>query len=149
MPILNVKIKKIHPEAVTPTYAKEGDAGLDLRAVTEKLHLSKTGPLVEYGTGVSVEIPKGYVGLIFSRSSLQLNTSLILGNGVGVIDSGYRGEIKFFYRNISPTGGIKYNVGDKIGQLIIIPYPEINFIETDDLSTSERGKDGFGSTDSN
>lgn len=151
---MKVKIKKLNENAIIPSYAKEGDAGLDLTAIwgqSEELY-------TEYGTGLAIEIPKGYVGLIFPRSSIS-NKANILSNSVGVIDSNYRGEIKFrfkvdfsiiqdmYSRGKDPDKEkIVYSVGDKIGQLIIIPYPEIEFEEVDELSSTERGDKGFGST---
>lgn len=138
---LKVKIKKLHQNAVIPTYAKKGDAGLDLVA-TEII--SETNEQISYGTGISVEIPLGYVGLVFPRSSIK-KYDLQLSNSVGVIDSGYRGEIQATFNKIHQQLN-KYNIGDRIAQLIILPYPQINFIEVDNLSESERGNGGFGST---
>lgn len=151
---LNIKIKKLDEKAIVPKYAKPGDAGLDLVATS----IDYQSNYIEYGTGLAVEIPEGYVGLIFPRSSLS-NYNLCLSNSVGVIDSGYRGEIKFrfkitaritdngktvFYNNIDDPK--KYNVGDKIGQLIIIPFPKVEFIEVEELSSTERGTGGYGSS---
>jgi dUTP pyrophosphatase len=140
---MKVKIKKLVPEAVIPSYANLGDAGLDLVAtwITVEDH-NKYG-YFEYGTGICVEIPEGYVGLIFPRSSIS-KTGMLLTNSVGVIDSGYRGEIKFRFKYISGTNS--YNVGDKVGQMIIIPYPKIEFEEVDELTETQRGDGGFGST---
>jgi dUTP pyrophosphatase len=140
---MKVKIKKLVPEAVIPSYANSGDAGLDLVAtwITVEDH-NKYG-YFEYGTGICVEIPEGYVGLIFPRSSIS-KTGMLLTNSVGVIDSGYRGEIKFRFKYISGTNS--YNVGDKVGQMIIIPYPKIEFEEADELTETQRGDGGFGST---
>lgn len=140
---LKVKIKKLNPNAVVPKYAKPGDAGLDLTAVSKTILTDN----VIYGTGLAFEIPSGYVGLVFPRSSLS-KYDLILSNHVGVIDSGYRGEVmlnfKTYRGNYISNGN--YSVGDRIGQILIIPYPEIQFEETNDLSSSERGSGGFGST---
>lgn len=141
---MNIKIKKLHADAVIPSYAKPGDAGMDLTAVTEQWNEDNT--MVTYDTGISIEIPEGHVGLVFPRSSLS-KTSLVLSNSVGVIDSGYRGSIMFKFRY--PEEGLVYDVGDRIGQLIIMPYPQITFEEVDDLSSTERGDGGFGSTDKN
>lgn len=136
-----VRVKKLSANAVIPSYAKEGDAGLDITAISREFDNAKG--LVVYGTGLAVEIPYGYVGLIFPRSSI-FKTSLSLTNSVGVIDSGYRGEIKFMFR---PNGESKlYNVGDRIGQLLIIPYPQITLVESEELSSSVRGFGGFGSS---
>ena len=138
---MKVKVKKLHPDAVIPKYAKPGDAGLDLTAVSETWN--ETNTMVTYDTGLSIEIPEGYVGLLFPRSSIS-KTTLALTNSVGVIDSGYRGPImlKFnFYKE-----GMVYDVGDRVGQLIIMPYPQIELEEADELSSTERGEGGFGST---
>lgn len=136
-----VKIKKTHEDGVIPSYAKPGDAGMDLVAVSETWNEDET--LVTYDTGIAVEIPEGYVGLVFPRSSIS-KTILELANSVGVIDSGYRGSIMLKFRY--PEEGFVYDVGDKIGQLIIMPYPKIEFQEVDELSSTERGEGGFGST---
>lgn len=138
-----VKIKKNHPKAVVPKYQKVGDAGLDLvatRIVEESLYK------ITYGTGISMEIPHGYVGLVYPRSSVR-NKDLILSNSVGVIDSGYRGEIMATFRKtLDNYEGNIYEVGDRICQIIIVPYPLIDFVEVDELSDSDRGDGGFGST---
>ena len=114
---------------------------------------------VVYGTGLAFEIPSGYVGLLFPRSS-NTKKDLILGNSVGVVDSGYRGEVVFKFKALDTKylddGRLtytkkdfmtSYNVGDRIGQIIIMPYPQIEFVEVDELSSSDRGVGGFGSTD--
>ena len=140
---MEVKIKKLHPDAVIPVYSKPGDAGLDLTATSIS---SDSYDNIVYGTGLAIEIPDGYVGLLFPRSS-NSKTDLYLTNHVGVVDSGYRGELMFKFR---PINGIVdasiYAVGDRIGQLMILPYPSIKFVETDELSDSDRGEGGFGST---
>ena len=146
---MKVKIKKLHPDAVIPKYAKEGDAGMDFTAISAQIYKDR----VEYGTGLAIEIPEGYVGLIFPRSSI-FKTGQTLSNSVGVIDSGYRGEIKFvFYTKTDRNagGGLYattdcYEVGQRIGQIIIVPYPEVEFEEVEELETSERGDQGYGST---
>ena len=139
-----VKIKKLHNNAVIPQYAKAGDAGMDLVA-TEVI--DGYGFSVTYGTGLAMEIPEGYVGLVFPRSSIR-KYDLSLTNCVGVIDSGYRGEIQATFRKEAGIPSKRYEVGDKIAQMIILPYPSIQFIETDELSETERGAGGFGSTGS-
>ena len=138
---MKVKIKKLHKDAVVPKYGKPGDAGVDLTAISEEWNDDNS--IVTYGTGLSVEIPEGHVGLIFPRSSVY-KTTLSLANCVGVIDSGYRGEIMFKFRYLEE--GMVYNVGDRVGQLIIMPYPQVEFEEVEDLTDSERGEGGFGST---
>lgn len=138
---MKVRIKKLHQDGVVPSYAKPGDAGLDLVAVSETWNDDNT--MVTYGTGLAVEIPEGYVGLVFPRSSIS-KTQLELANSVGVIDSGYRGEIMLKFRYNSE--GMVYDVGDRVGQLIILPYPSIEFEEVEELSSTDRGEGGFGST---
>lgn len=138
---LEIKIKKLHPKAIIPKYAKDGDAGLDLTATSI---INETDDLIEYGLGIAIEIPKNYVGLIFPRSSVT-KTTLMLKNCVGVIDSGYRGEIKATFEKFDIQEN-KYSVGDRICQIIIIPYPQVSFIEVDELTETERGTGGYGST---
>ena len=143
---MKVKIKKLHENAVIPSYAKPGDAGMDLTATSKAFDDNNN---VVYGTGLAVEIPKGYVGLIFPRSS-NAKTDLYLTNHVGVIDSGYRGEIMFKFRKADCSKNFQearlYEIGERVGQLIIIPYPSIEFEEVDALSDSDRGTGGFGSS---
>ena len=144
---MKIKIKKLIPEAIVPSYAKPGDAGMDLTATTKTFDDNNN---IVYGTGLAVEIPEGYVGLIFPRSS-NAKTDLYLTNHVGVIDSGYRGEVEFRFKivgnGVMPADFPEaYHLGDKVGQLVVIPYPSINFTEVDELSSSERGEGGFGSS---
>jgi len=140
---MDIRVKKLRNDAVIPKYAKRGDAGLDLTAVWSDLDDYDN---VVYGTGLAIEIPEGHVGLIFPRSS-NSKTDLYLTNHVGVIDSGYRGEIIFKFRpKTTLLNSRVYHNGDRVGQLIIIPYPKINLIESDELSDTERGDKGFGST---
>lgn len=143
---VNVKVKKVLENAVMPLRGSDVAAGYDLTAATEKFRAEITGPIFEYDTGLAFEIPPGYVGLIFPRSSVTTKTSMSLGNCVGVIDSDYRGTIKFQFRNLNPGMGKKYEVGDRIGQLIIMPYPEVKFEEVSELDDTARGEGGFGST---
>ena len=140
---MQVKIKKLHPDAVIPRYSKAGDAAMDLTAIS--VDKDEYGNAV-YGTGLAIEIPDGYVGLIFPRSS-NSKTDLYLTNHVGVIDSGYRGEIMFKFRaNPSLINARIHRPGDRVGQLIIIPYPQVTLVESAELSDTERGEGGFGST---
>ena len=138
---MKIKIKKLHPDAVIPKYSKQGDAGMDLVAISEKWNEDNT--MVTYNTGLAIEIPEGHVGLLFPRSSIS-KTVLSLANSVGVIDSGYRGPIMFKFRY--PEEGMVYDVGDRVGQIIIMPYPSVEFEEVEELSSTERGEGGFGST---
>lgn len=136
-----VKFKKMSPLAVTPTYSKNGDAGMDLTVTSI---LSETDIDVTYGFGIGMEIPMGFVGLVFPRSSVR-KYDLSLTNSVGVIDSGYRGEIQATFKK-NHSGERKYNIGDRAAQIMILAYPKIDFIETNVLNETERGGGGFGST---
>jgi len=176
---MNVKIKRVHPESVVPSYAKPGDAGMDLTCV--KISYNSDDGCITYDTGLQMEIPEGHVGLLFPRSSLS-KKDLILTNHVGVIDSGYRGNIMFKFKpdndywsaatntpifeedlDFGLFGFYKtkehkhfdhviesscYAVGDRVGQILIMPYPQITFEEVDELSSTERGVGGYGSTGS-
>lgn len=143
--MITVKFKKSKPDAKIPTRADEGSAGWDLYATNKYVG---NALYLEYGTGIHVEIPKGYVGLLFPRSSISL-TGLSLANSVGVIDSSYRGEIILKFKiipNLHTRDLKEYHHGDKIGQLIVIPYPELEWVEVEELSNTERGDKGFGSS---
>ena len=146
---LTVRCKKLHPDAVVPKYSKEGDAGLDLTAVD--MTVTEDG-LLGYNIGLAIEIPKGFVGLIYPRSSIK-DKDLQLTNSVGVIDSGYRGPIKAFFRPTRPmhdSSFRRYKPGDRICQVIIVPYPSIVLedVVNEELEDSFRGAGGFGSTGS-
>lgn len=144
---MEVKVKKLVEEAVIPQYAHDTDAGLDL--VATSFERDTYGGIV-YHTGLAIEIPEGYVGLLFPRSSVS-KYNLSLCNCVGVIDSAYRGEImlKFNFLNTLTTCGRDrdvYGKGDRVAQLIIMPYPKITLVESSELSETDRGTGGFGST---
>lgn len=141
---MKVKVMKLDAAAIVPKYAKPGDAGMDLYAVSQKF--DDHGNYV-FGTGLAMEIPEGHVGLIFPRSSIS-KTAHSLRNAVGVIDSGYRGEIMMKF-DINTHNSPVYDVGDRIAQIIIMPYPQIEFEEVFELADSERGSGGFGSTGTN
>ena len=135
---MKIKVKKLNSDAVLPKYAKAGDAGMDIYAVSK----NETEKYIEYGTGLSFELPSGFMMLLYPRSSVS-NMDLVMANSVGVLDAGYRGELKVRFRKNGPAD---YNVGDRVAQIIIMPFPEIDFEETDKLTPSERGESGFGST---
>lgn len=137
---MKVKIKKLDPKAVVPRYAHDTDAGLGLMAVSKQM---ENGNFV-YGTGLAFEIPDGFVGLLFPRSS-NAKKDLLLSNSVGILDSGYRGEVLFKFKPTA-TNPQNYSIGERIGQLIILPYPKIEFEEVEELSKTERGTGGYGST---
>lgn len=151
---MEVRIKKLYKDSILPTKAHATDAGYDLYAHSKSY--DEDGNTV-YGCGVAMEIPKGYVGLVFPRSS-NAKKDLLLSNSVGVIDSGYRGEISFKFKQtphvfFDESGTYmtcryskEYSLGERIGQIIIMPYPEIEFVEVDELSDSDRGVGCYGSS---
>lgn len=139
---MKIKFKKLHPNAVIPKYQKDGDAGLDLTSV--KRRFDKDKRRWEYSLGLAVEIPEGHVGLIFPRSSI-CKYDLALTNAVGVVDENFRGEIKAYFSDVSGKNRI-YEVGERICQLIVMPYPKIEPEEVTQLSETERGVRGWGSS---
>lgn len=139
---LEIKYKKLSENAVEPSYAKDGDAGLDLTITSI---CDNTSFDVTYKFGISIEIPYGYVGLLFPRSSVR-NFELILSNCVGVIDSGYRGELQATFKKTNGLDSRSYKVGERGAQLLILPYPQVKMIESNELSSTERGDKGYGST---
>lgn len=145
---MEIKFKKLSDKATMPTKAHASDAGFDLTATRATSEINECGQFVlVYHTDLALEIPEGHVGLIFPRSSIS-KKSLYQTNSVGVIDAGYRGEVMIKFKNTTGDSiPAVYNLGDKIAQLIIMPYPAVEFIESEELSESDRGEDGFGSTD--
>lgn len=153
---MKVNVKKLDSNAVIPTYAKHGDAGMDLTAISK--NYDEHGNVC-YGTGLAFEIPSGFAGFLFPRSS-NTKKDLILGNSVGVIDSGYRGEVVFKFKpsiiytmddDINFVGAPfhslnNYEIGDRIGQIVIMPVTQIELNVVDELSATDRGTDGFGSS---
>ena len=137
---MQIKFKKHCQKAVAPKQGTPGSAGFDLTATYIRKDCGEEF-LYRYFTGISVEIPLGYVGLIFPRSSVY-KTGMLLTNSVGVIDSDYRGEIQAVFAGRKPA----YNVGDRICQLVIVPIPQVEYIEVSELSDTERGSGGYGST---
>ena len=140
--MIDIKLKRLTSDAVAPSKAHLSDAGLDLTATSVEEDRKRN--IVTYHTGIAVEIPEGFAGFLFPRSSVYRH-QLELANCVGVIDSGYRGEIILKYRIVQPHIS-RYTVMDKVGQLIIMPIPEIKLSEADELAESERGEGGFGSS---
>ena len=141
---ISVKYKKLVAHAITPTYAHETDAGMDLYAAD--YHWDADKAVWRYQTGIAFEIPVGYVGLLFPRSSI-CNVKVDLTNCVGVIDAGYRGDVGMVFRDVdSFNSKAPYKVGERIGQIIIIPIPKIKLLLTESLSNSDRGSGGYGSS---
>lgn len=150
---MEIKLKKLSKDAKIPLQGSTFAAGYDMYATSVsfiKNYLvegrSYVDPfVVQYGTGIAIEIPKGYCGLLFPRSSVYKNNQSLC-NSIGLIDSDYRGEIKFNYYNFDRKKSNLYNIGDRVGQLVIIKHEDLNFKEVDSLSDTARGKGGFGST---
>lgn len=140
---MKIQFKKLHKNAVIPKQAHTIDAGFDLTAVTEEWNDTHTHTQLTYDTGIAVNIPEGFVGLLFPRSSIY-KTRLNLSNSVGVIDAGYLGSIKAKFNCYQE--GLIYNVGDRIIQLVIIPIPTIEFEEVQDFPITERNDKGYGSS---
>ena len=143
---MELKIKKLHPKAILPTYGSAGAAGADLYALPEGDPITiNPGETVMIHTGLSMAIPEGYVGLNFARSGLASKRGLAPANKVGVIDSDYRGEIRVVLHNHGATDQV-VAPGERIAQLVIVPYLTAEFEECTSLSGTERGAGGFGST---
>jgi dUTP pyrophosphatase len=138
---MKVKIKKLNEHAVLPTKGTKQSAGFDLVATSMNVYPD----YVEYGTSLSFEIPEGHVGKIYPRSSISSSTQMVLCNSTGIIDADYRGEVKLRFRQLVPNAK-KYNVGDKMGQIIIEKLLEIEFEEAKEVTETVRGTGSFGST---
>lgn len=150
---MEIRFKKLVPEAKTPYKSIDIDAGFDLYAIS----ITETPEYIQYNTGIAVEIPEGYVGLVFPRSSVT-KYDLMLKNSVGVIDASYRGEIMCRFHGIKTInynagnkgatiyGGKKYEVGERVAQIVFLELPKITLIEAEELSDTERGSGGFGHT---
>lgn len=144
---MKIRVRKLHKDAVIPSYAKQGDAGLDLTAVSREDKNEDDGikGYTEYGIGLAFEIPEGHAGFIFPRSSIT-SKPMILKNSVGVIDAGYRGEVKLRFLADQDEEESQYKVGERVAQLIVMPIPHVTLIESEELSDSVRGEGGYGST---
>jgi dUTP pyrophosphatase len=137
---MNLKFKKLHENAVLPSHSKIGDAGLDLTAV----NIVIDGQQDTHHYGLSVEIPEGNVGLLFPRSSIR-RYDVRLSNAVGVLDSSYRGEIMAVF-DVNHFPGERYKIGDRTAQLVIVPFVSCKTEWSQELSETERGQGGYGST---
>ena len=136
---LEIKYKKLIKEAKFPFRKHDVDAGFDLTAIWKEV----TKKYTAFGTGLAFEIPNGYVGYLFARSSIT-KLDYIVKNSVGVVDASYRGEIMFRFYHLE--GNVIYRVGDRIGQIIFMKLPEIKLIEAQELNNTERGTSGYGSS---
>lgn len=140
---LQIKLKKLHENARLPERAYQDAIGFDLTAISKSVVEHSEYGYIEYGTGWAVEIPSGYAGKLYPRSSIS-KTGMILANHVGLIDPDYRGEILFRFKWI--PGSKAYEVGEKIGQIVFVQIPEIDMLVVDELSSTSRGDGGFGSS---
>ena len=141
---LDVPVRLVSPDGVSPRYALPGDAGADL-TLAEDVELAPFQRAL-VGTGVAVAIPEGYAGFVHPRSGLAHRLGLSLVNAPGTIDSGYRGEIKVNLVNLDPTTPLSLHRGDRVAQLVVQPVVRARFVPVAELPASERGGDGHGST---
>ena len=141
---MELRFRLLEPGAQLPTRGNPGDAGLDLRAAEP----ATIGPSerAQIGTGVAVEIPPGHAGLVLPRSGLALRHGISMVNAPGLIDSGYRGELRVLLLNTDRDHAFDVSPGDRIAQLLVVPFAEAEPLEVAELSDSERGTGGFGST---
>lgn len=141
---MELKVQLLSDSAILPTRAHEGDAGLDLYA-SEPAHIGP-GERWRVATGIALEVPEGHAGLVLPRSGLARRHGISLVNAPGLIDSGYRGEIKVLLLNNDPAEGFRIEPGDRIAQLLLTPCVAAQPVEAEALTTSERGQAGFGSS---
>jgi len=142
---MDIALQRLHPDAVLPRFAHEGDAGSDLVAV-EAVTLAPNGGRAMVATGFAMALPEGYAGFVLPRSGLAAKHGVTCANAPGLIDAGYRGEIKVALVNLDPTNPYDVKPGDRIAQLVIMPVPAISFVEVEELPASQRGSGGFGSS---
>ena len=142
--MIELPIQKLRDDAVVPTRAYAGDAGLDL-AACERVELAP-GERALVGTGLAIAIPGGYAGYVQPRSGLAAKHGITIVNTPGLVDSGYRGELKVILLNTDARESFVIEPGMRIAQLVVLPIPEVGPVETDDLPSSERGERGFGSS---
>ncbi len=141
---MNLNFQILSDRATLPTRAHEGDAGLDLYA-SEPAHIGP-GERWQIGTGLAVEIPDGHAGMVLPRSGLAGKHGISVVNAPGLIDSGYRGELKVLLLNNDPAEGFRVEPGDRIAQLVVTPVVLADPVAAESLSGSKRGDGGFGST---
>lgn len=142
---LNVPVRRLDPELPLPTYARPGDAGLDLVA-REGAHLAPAGGRALVPTGIAVALPDGYAGFVQPRSGLALRHGITCLNSPGLIDAGYRDELKVLLVNLDPVEPFEVHRGDRIAQLVVQAVAHVTWQPVEDLPSSERGSGGFGHT---
>ena len=137
-------LTRLHPDAVVPERAYAGDAGLDLAAC--EAAVLDPGERVTVGTGIAIAIPEGHGGFVLPRSGLAAKHGLTIVNAPGLIDSGYRGELRVVLLNTDKTETFTVEPGMRIAQLVVLELPELELVEVEELPPSERGARGFGSS---
>ena len=142
---MKINIKKLNENAVIPTYGSQFSAGADLYACNSEKIVIPAHETVLVPTGVALEIPEGYAGLIYARSGIASKRGLAPANKVGVVDSDYRGEVMVALHNHSDIDA-EIDVNERIAQLVVTPFLKVQFNETDELTDTVRGEGGFGST---
>ncbi|MDE0269078.1 MAG: dUTP diphosphatase [Acidimicrobiaceae bacterium] len=142
---MDLEILRLDPALPIPDYARPGDAGIDLLARTDAL-VSAAGGRCLIPTGITIALPNGYAGFVLPRSGLALKYGITCLNTPGLIDSGYRGEIKVLLINTDPSQEFKISRGDRIAQLVVLPIEKLHLLDVSALDHSERGSQGFGST---
>jgi dUTP pyrophosphatase len=142
--VIELRVMRLRDDAVLPSRAHSGDAGLDLSACEEVT--IEVGERAAVGTGIAVEIPEGHAGLVVPRSGLALRHGLTLVNTPGVIDAGYRGEVRLLLLNTDNTSPFTVEPGMRIGQLLVVPVADVEVVETREVTTTDRGAGGFGSS---
>jgi dUTP pyrophosphatase len=142
--VTELQVTRLRPEASLPNRAYPGDAGLDL-AACERVEL-RPGERALVATGIAVAIPEGFAGFVQPRSGLAVRHGITMVNSPGLIDSGYRGEVKVVLLNTDPSETFVAEPGERIAQLVVLPLPELELVEVDELPETERGVRGFGSS---
>ena len=143
---MNIKFKRLAQNAIAPVKAHPSDAGFDLTCTAITTEVNERGQIIiVYHTGIAVEIPEGYFGALVPRSSIS-NKTLELVNSIGIVDAGYRGEVLGKMRATTDVIPAVYKEGERFAQLLILPVPEVQFEEAEELSEGDRGESGFGST---
>ena len=135
---------RLRDDAVLPSRAHSGDAGFDLSACEEVT--IGVGERAAVGTGIAVEIPEGHAGLVVPRSGLALRHGISMVNAPGVIDAGYRGEVRLLLLNTDSQSPFTVEPGMRVGQLLVVPVADVDVVETDEVTATERGVGGFGSS---
>lgn len=142
---MELKVKKVRDNAILPTRGDSEAAGIDLYACIDKPITIQPGQTIMIGSGIACEFPNGYFGAVVPRSSVGIKRHLTLPNNLGVIDYSFRGEIMMAFTNVGEDGQT-INPGERLAQMILLPYVTYNIVETDTLSETERGIGGIGST---